>query len=115
MTLRFEARHERAFFFFCVCDRVICSANKHLISACVQGAQSIQINQREVWVDGEELEAEAEAWGAGLDHYFLTHERFRAAEREFGLLFLFVEIHLPRGRAHKDTESDYRSACSDTV
>ena len=82
---------------------MICSPNKDLISACVQGAHNTEINQGEVWVDEEELETEAPVWAQA---YFLTYERFRAAEREFGFVFLFVEIHLPRGRAPKDRERE---------
>lgn len=44
----------------------MCSANKHLIGPCVQGAQNTEINQKEAWVEGEVLETEAEVCDAGL-------------------------------------------------
>lgn len=45
---------------------MICSANKHLISVCVQEACNAEVNQREVCVDGEEVETDAEVWDADL-------------------------------------------------
>lgn len=53
--------------------QVMCSANKHLISACVQGARNIEINQREAWVEGKEPEAEADGRGAELDHFLFLN------------------------------------------
>lgn len=52
------------------------------------------ILRQAVWADREELEAESKVF---------NYARFKAEEREFGLLFLFVENHLPRGPALEDT------------
>lgn len=104
----YALKHNVKELFFC--GSVICSPNTHLTSACVEGTCYIEINQREVCVDREELEAEAEVCSADLNHM----KDLERQKGKLGIYFYLLRFTCPQA-SHTRTQGVTTGQPADTL